>query len=140
MTGPNRIIRAGDERLIVSPKTLLVDDEPDLVATCVRLLGQIGHRCLTAGTGREAMSLIDAEHPDLVVTDLRLPTIDGLAIARHARRASPPPPVILTTGFTSREVRREAEQAGAAVYLSKPFSAAEFLDAVRRALSPPVQP
>lgn len=140
MTGPNRIIRAGDERLIVVPKTLIVDDEPDLVATCVRLLGQIGHRCLTANTGREAMGLIDAEHPDLVVTDLRLPAIDGLAIARHARRASPPPAVILTTGFTSREVKREAERAGAAVYLPKPFSAVEFLDAVRRALRPPAEP
>ncbi len=140
MTGANRIIRAGDERLIVTPKTLLVDDEPDLVATCVRLLGQIGHRCLTAGTGREAMGLIDAERPDLVVTDLRLPAIDGLAVARHARRASPQTPVILTTGFPSREIRREAEQAWATVYLPKPFSAAEFLDAVRRALKPPLQP
>lgn len=137
MSGLHRIVRVGDERLIVSPKTLLVDDEPDLVVTCVRLLGQIGHRCLTARTGREAMGLIDAEHPDLVVTDLRLPTIDGLAIARYARRASPPVPVVLTTGFTSREARRDAEQAGATVYLPKPFSAAEFLDAVRRALNPP---
>ena len=140
MTGSDRIIRAGDERLIVSPKTLLVDDEPDLVATCVRLLGQIGHRCLTAGTGREAMGLIDAEHPDLVVTDLRLPTIDGLAIARHARQASPPPVVILTTGFTSREGKREAERAGATLYLPKPFSATEFLDAVRWALTARGQP
>lgn len=139
MSGPNRIIRAGDERLIVLPKTLVVDDEPDLVATCVRLLGQIGHRCLTARTGREAMGLIDAEHPDLVVTDFHLPTIDGLAVARHARRASPPMPVILTTGFTSREVKIRAEQAGATVYLPKPFSATEFLDAVRRALRPPAQ-
>src|SRR3990170_6530586 len=85
MTDSSGIIRAGDERLIVSPKTLIVEDEPDLLETCVRLLRQVGHSCLTARSGREAIALIDAEHPDLVVTDLRLPTLNGLAVTRHAR-------------------------------------------------------
>ena len=135
MIAADRIIRAGDERLIVTPKTLIVDDEPDLVTTCVRLLRQIGHVCVTAHTGREAIDLIDAERPNLVVTDLRLPTGDGLAVARYARGASPPVPVILTTAYVSRESRREAHEAGAAIYLPKPFSTGEFLEAVRRALA-----
>ncbi len=134
MTDSSRIIRAGDERLIVSPKTLIVEDEPDLLETCVRLLRQVGHSCLTARSGREAITLIDAEHPDLVVTDLRLPTLNGLAVTRHARHASPPVPVVLITGYTSPEAKREAQAAGALVFLPKPFSAAEFMDAVNRAL------
>lgn len=138
MTEPGRIIRAGDERLIVDPKTLIVDDEPDLLNTCVRLLRQVGHSCLTACTGQEAIGLIDAEHPNLVVTDLRLPTVNGLAVARYARRASPPVPVILITAYSSFEGKREARAAGATVYLPKPFSAAEFLDAVDRALATPL--
>ena len=138
MSGPERIIRAGDERLIVTPKTLIVDDEPDLLETCVRLLRQAGHICLTAPGGREAISLFDAQRPDLVVTDLRLPTMDGLAVARHARRASPPVPVILTTAYSSPHAKREAQEAGATVFLPKPFSAAEFLDAVGRALDAPL--
>jgi CheY-like chemotaxis protein len=130
----DRIIRAGDERLIVSPKTLIVEDEPDLLETCVRLLRQVGHSCLAAPSAREAITLIDARRPNLVVTDLRLPTLDGLAVARHARRTSPPIPVIITTGYTSAEARREAYKAGATIFLPKPFTAAEFMEAVNRAL------
>lgn len=122
---------------IVSPKILIVEDEPDLLTTCVRLLRQVGHVCLTARTGGAAIGLIDAERPNLVVTDLRLPAVDGLAVTRHARGASPPVPVIVTTAYGSVEARREARQAGATIYLPKPFSAAEFLDAVQRALAPP---
>lgn len=134
MKESDRIIRVGDDRLIVTPKTLIVEDEPDLLETCARLLQQAGHTCLTAHTGRDAIALIDAERPNLVVTDFRLPTMDGLAVARHARRSSPPMPVVLITGYTSSEAQREARAAGASVFLPKPFSAFEFMEAVNRAL------
>ena len=137
MTDSSGIIRAGDERLIVSPKTLIVEDEPDLLETCVRLLRQVGHSCLTARSGREAIAQIDAEHLDLVVTDLRLPTLNGLAVTRYARRTSPPVPVVLITGYTSTQAKQEAQAAGAIVFLPKPFSAAEFMGAVNRALGIP---
>ena len=137
MTDSSGIIRAGDERLIVSPKTLIVEDEPDLLETCVRLLRQVGHSCLTARSGGEAIALIDTEHPDLVVTDLRLPTLNGLAVTRYARRTSPPVPVVLITGYTSTQAKQEAQAAGAIVFLPKPFSAAEFMGAVNRALGIP---
>lgn len=106
-----------------------------MLDTFVRLLQQAGHTCLVAHTGREAIGLIDAERLNLVVTDLRLPMVDGLTVARHARHATPPVPVILTTAYSSAEAKRESQQAGATVYLPKPFSTAEFLDAVRRALA-----
>ncbi|MBI2154129.1 MAG: response regulator [Candidatus Rokubacteria bacterium] len=121
----------------MTPRTLIVEDEPDLLETCVRLLRQVGHSCLTAHTGRDAIALIDAEHPDLVVTDLRLPTVNGLAVTRHASRASPPMPVIVITAYPSPHTKREAHQAGATIFLPKPFSAAEFMDAVNRALASP---
>lgn len=121
----------------VPAKTLVVEDEADLCETCVRLLAQLGHTCLTARTGGEAIALIDAEHPSLVVTDLKMPTLHGLAVTRHARRVSPPVPVIVTTGYSSQEAHEAARQAGATVFLPKPFTAAEFVDAVRRALGLP---
>ncbi|MBI3030774.1 MAG: response regulator [Candidatus Rokubacteria bacterium] len=126
-----------DDPLIVSFKTLIVEDEPDLLETCARLLRQAGHSCLTARSGREAITLIDAEHPDLVVTDLRLPTLNGLAVTRHARQVTPPVPVLLITGYSSTEAKREAQAAGAIVFLPKPFTASEFVDAVNRALGTP---
>jgi CheY-like chemotaxis protein len=113
-----------------------VDDEPDLVANCERLLLRLGHVSLGAHTGTEALALIDREEPDLVVSDLRLPGADGLAVTRHARRHVPPIPVILITAYDSPESKRAASESGAEVYLAKPFSNAAFLDAVQRVLAP----
>lgn len=115
---------------------LVVDDEPDLVATCERLLQRVGHASLRAHTGLEAIALIDREKPDLVVADLRLPGADGLAVARHARRQVPPIPVVLITGYDSLQARQAARETGVNVFLAKPFSNRVFVDAVQQALGP----
>jgi CheY-like chemotaxis protein len=115
-------------------KILVVDDEPDLVDTCQRLLSRSGDTSLVALTGPAAIALIDREHPDLVVTDLRLPGVDGLAVVRHARAHEPPIPAILMTAYDSETARSAARAAGVTVYLAKPFSNASFLEAVRDAL------
>jgi CheY-like chemotaxis protein len=115
---------------------LVVDDEPDLVANCERLLRRVGHTPLCAHTGPDAMALIDQEKPDLVVADLRLPGTDGLAVARHARDHTPPIPVILITAYDSPQARSAARESGVGVYLAKPFSNAAFLEAVLRLLPP----
>jgi CheY-like chemotaxis protein len=117
------------------PRTILVvDDEPDLVANCERLIQRLGHACLRAHTGPDAITLIDREDPDLVVTDLRLPGTDGFAVAHHARRHIPPIPVILITAYDSPHARSAARESGAGTYLAKPFSNNAFLEAVQRAL------
>ena len=113
---------------------LVVDDEPDLVANCERLLQRAGHESLRAHTGPDAIALIDREGPDLVVADLRLPGVDGLAVARHARDRVPPIPVVLITAYDSPEARAGARANGVSIYLAKPFANAAFLDAVQRAL------
>jgi CheY-like chemotaxis protein len=118
----------------VGQTILVVDDEPDLVANCERLLQRIGYASLRAHTGLDAMALIDREDPDLVVADLRLPGADGLAVTRHARRHVPPIPVILITAYDSPQARNAARESGVGVYLAKPFSNAAFLDAVQRVL------
>lgn len=113
---------------------LVVDDEPDLVANCERLLQRAGHESRRAHTGPDAIALIDRERLDLVVADLRLPGVDGLAVVRHARGRVPPIPVILITAYDSPQARAAARETGASIYLAKPFSNAAFLDAVQRAL------
>jgi CheY-like chemotaxis protein len=120
----------------VTRTILVVDDEPDLVANCERLLQRAGHESLRAHTGPDAIALIDRERPDLVVADLRLPGVDGLAVARHARGHVPPIPVILITAYDSPQARAGARESGASIYLAKPFANAAFLDAVQRALPP----
>jgi CheY-like chemotaxis protein len=114
---------------------LIVDDEPDLVVNCQRLLRPLGHIALCASTAADAIALIDREALDLVVTDLRLPGPDGLVVARHARARVPPIPVILMTAYDSGEARRASSGAGVAGHLVKPFANAAFLDAVRWALA-----
>jgi two-component system nitrogen regulation response regulator GlnG len=71
-----------------------------------------------------------------VVADLRLPGMDGLTVARHARGQAPPIPVILITAYDSPQARTAARESGVGVYPAKPFSNAAFLDAVQRALPP----
>jgi CheY-like chemotaxis protein len=119
----------------MSRTILIVDDEPDLVVNCERLLQREGHSCLQAHTGPDAIRLIDRERPDLVVTDLRLPGAGGLTVAHHARSRVPPIPVILITAYDSPQARIAAKETGVAGYLAKPFSNATFLDAVERALT-----
>jgi CheY-like chemotaxis protein len=117
-----------------TPTILIVDDELDMAATCVRLLTWRGYTCLTAHTGAEAIARMDTEAPDLVITDLHLPGMDGLAVTRHARSRVPAIPVILFTAYASGAAEGESYGAGASFYLAKPFLNAELLRLVERAL------
>ena len=115
-------------------KILIVDDEPDLVATCVRLLAPRGYLCLRAHTAREAVVLIDAERPDLVLADFHLPDLDGLNVLTHARAMTPPVPGILMTADGSARTVQRAYDTGGISYLPKPFSASRLIEAVDLAL------
>ena len=115
-------------------RILIVDDERDLVETCVRLLVRRDYVCLQAYTGRHGIALIDQEQLDLVLTDLYLPDVDGLSVLRHAREHAPPIPGILMTAYTSSETITRAYEAGAMLCLPKPFSNVVLLETVSRAL------
>lgn len=115
---------------------LLVDDEADLTATCARLLRRQGYSVSCATTRDGALAALDADRPDLVVSDLRLPDGDGLDVVRAARSMLAPPPVIVLTGYASQTSRRQALAAGAAAYLAKPFSLASFMGIVEELLPP----
>jgi two-component system response regulator GlrR len=112
-------------------RVLVVDDEPDFLATCVRLLSLKGHEALTATNALDAMSRIDLERPDLVITDLRLGGPDGQAVVQHARRARPPLPVIIVSGHPSPDVVGTASRAGAEL-LAKPISPIQLMAAIDR--------
>jgi DNA-binding NtrC family response regulator len=115
-------------------RILILDDEVDLVDTCVRLLSRHGYGCVVGHTAREGVKLITEQRPDLVITDLYLPDLDGLSVLRHAREQTPPIPGILMTAHPSPRNATEAYDAGAMFYLAKPFSNAALLELVGRAL------
>ncbi len=118
----------------MSSCVLIVDDDADLLETLARLLGRFGHKCLVAASGAEAITLIEAASPDLVVTDLHMPGMDGVAVVRRAREKNPPIPVVLMTAYPTPETQREIQVVGGTIYLAKPIANADMLDATRRLL------
>jgi CheY-like chemotaxis protein len=118
----------------MSCKVLVVDDELDLVDTCARLIEGLGCVCIKAFDGPEAIAMIQAEHPDLILTDFNLPHGDGLQILRRAHEKPFAIPVILMTGYHTPEIEQAASDAGVSAYLRKPFLTRELTQAVRSAL------
>ena len=116
-------------------RVLIVDDEMDLRESLVRLLGRFGYICLTAASGAEAIQVIRTGSPNLIVTDLHMPGMDGLAVARYARDERPPIPVILMTAYPTAETRAQTGALGGTLHLGKPFANADLLKAVQDALA-----
>ena len=113
-------------------RVLVCDDEVKLGRVVAEALELDQHQVMRVEGGRPALLAL-AEHTfDVVVTDLRMPDVDGLAVLRAARALSPPPEVVLMTAFASAESAVDAMKAGAADYLTKPFSLEELRMRVRR--------
>ncbi|MGZ6099221.1 MAG: sigma-54-dependent transcriptional regulator [Myxococcaceae bacterium] len=111
---------------------LVVDDEPKLGKLVAEMLELDGHYVQRVGGGKEALSAMGNFSMDVVVTDLRMPEVDGLAVLGAAVKQADPPDVVLMTGHGSTESAVEAMKRGAADYLSKPFSMDELRVRVKR--------
>lgn len=118
-------------------RVLIVDDDADLLESLIRLLGRFGYTCLTASSGAEAIAAMEVEAPDVIVTDLHMPGLDGVAVTRHARGLRPPIPVVLMTAYSAPAAHRQGLGAGAAIQVAKPFRNADLVTAVQRALDAP---
>jgi DNA-binding NtrC family response regulator len=115
-------------------RILIVDDEPDMLESCSRILSRQGYACVTAGDGRAALALLEREHPDLLLTDFKMPEMDGLELLRRAHELDSALPVILLTGFATIESAVAAIKEGAFDYLPKDFSIEQLRVAVERGL------
>jgi DNA-binding NtrC family response regulator len=119
---------------MAEPRILIVDDEPDMVDNCARILRRAGHRCLTATDPHRALTLLESERPDLLLTDLKMPEVDGLTLLRRAHEVDPALPVVLITAFATIESAVAAIKQGAFDYLPKTFSVDQLTLVVDRAL------
>lgn len=113
---------------------LIVDDEADMVESCARIFRRGGFTCLTTSDSREALALFQRERPDLLLTDLRMPGLDGLELLRQAKRIDPAVPVVVLTAYVSETSAREVLEAGASAYLAKPFTAHQLRSTVEQTL------
>lgn len=122
------------ERVDASPLILLVDDDPDLLRLLSLRLKARGYRILTAASAEEALTSIALESPQLVISDIRLPGKDGLALFEELRVTRPMLPVILLTAHGTIPDAIEATSRGVSGYLTKPFDGKVLLDKVDQAL------
>jgi DNA-binding NtrC family response regulator len=116
-------------------RILVVDDEPDMVETVARILTHLGHEPVTATEGGAAVELLERERPDLVLTDLRMPGMDGLEVLKEVKRIDPEAPVVLFTAHATIQTAVEAIKAGAFDYITKPFTADQLQVVIERALT-----
>jgi len=119
---------------VEAKRVLVVDDEADFLATYERLLRRQGYHVVVATTRAAGVAAVASEHPDVVISDLRLPDGSGLDVVRAARNMPVPPSVIVITGYPSAETRHAALAAGATAFLAKPFAAAGLVAAIRSSL------
>jgi two-component system OmpR family response regulator len=113
---------------------LVVDDDPKIVHLVRTYLEREGHRVVEATDGRTALESIERDDPLLVILDVMLPEIDGLAVLRAARRRTATPVIVLSARGTTAD-RIAGLSVGADDYIGKPFSPAELVLRVERVLA-----
>lgn len=116
---------------------LVVDDEPDMRALIVRALEEDQYTVSTAKSGPEALRMIDARMPDLVVLDYKMTGMDGLAVVKtlRARPETRALPVLMLTGMTDESSTHAGFEAGVTDYVTKPFSIPQLTARVRACLA-----
>ncbi len=116
------------------PHILLVDDDERLRNAAGKVLLAEGYRVVSAGGGQEALGILKQQSIALVVCDLRLPDLDGIAVLKQARELLPETEVLMITGHGSIEQAVEAMRLGAYDFIEKPLDSAALLKAVAKAL------
>jgi CheY-like chemotaxis protein len=113
---------------------LLVDDDSDTRVIYGRVLTHAGYRVIEATTGREAIDVAQATHPDTVILDLGLPDIDGLEVARALRASviTSATSIIILTAYVSNADQAQAIAAGCDAYLGKPIRPRDLLAVIQR--------
>jgi two-component system response regulator ResD len=109
-----------------SGRILVVDDDPTVSDVVFRYLQRAGYQVMLADDGRRALDMATRERPDLVVLDIMLPGLDGLAVCRQLRQTGPVP-VILLTALGAETDRILGLEIGADDYVTKPFSPRELV-------------
>ena len=109
---------------------LVVDDDPSILYTVTEILTGEGHDVIRAESGEQALAALSRTRPSLILLDMRMPHMDGWAVARALRERDISVPIVVMTAAENAE--RWAQEIGAAGYLAKPFELDELLRSVER--------
>lgn len=116
-------------------KVLVIDDEEGIRNLLDTLLTRKGYTVVLADGGRKGLELFRRERPDVVVLDLKMPEIDGMAVLQQIRNLNPNQPVIILTGAGLPQAEERLRACGVSEYVEKEFSLHRLGDALKRALA-----
>ena len=112
-------------------RVLVVDDEPDIRATVLAMLEIEGYEVTEAANGADALAVVEADPPDVILLDMRMPVLDGWGFAEELRRRNHAIPIVVMTA--ARDAARWAGEVAAAAFVAKPFGYDDLIAAVQRA-------
>src|SRR5580704_663702 len=115
-------------------QVLIVDDEPNLRKILSAQLTRDGYDVMIAEDGAQGLSMLREHHIDMVITDLKMPKVDGMTLLKEALREDPELPVVMITAHGTVDTAVEALKSGAFDYLTKPFDKDEVRQIVAKAL------
>ena len=115
------------------PDILVVEDKDSLRKMLTQTLSGEGHRVDSAPNGKKALELIQSKSYDLVLTDLKMPEVDGMELLKWTKREKPDIPVIMITAFATVHTAVEALKIGAFDYITKPFDQDEMKMVIQHA-------
>jgi two-component system response regulator AtoC len=116
------------------PRVLIVDDEAAICLLLNELLNDAGYHCQTTSSGEQALEILRQQEFDVLISDLRLPGMSGLALLDAVRAEYPKMILLLAAGGDDLQTRTEATKHGAHDYLVKPFRLDAVVATLRRAL------
>lgn len=128
--GARPLIGPGNGGERARTRVLVVDDDVSILDTVSAILRGEGYSVVSAAGGEEAIALMRTWHPTLVLLDMRMPVIDGWAVAREMHASGSRVPIVVMTA--AENARRWADEIGAAGHLAKPFALDELIDCVAR--------
>ena len=117
----------------IAGKVLIVDDEQDALDNCRRILSRVPYDCLTECNPVRALEVIQRERPGLILTDLRMPNLDGIEVLTAAKRFDPSVQVVLLTAHATVQTAVTSMRYGAFDYITKPFTSTDLVQVARRA-------
>jgi len=116
-------------------KQILICDDQVNVRESYKLILENDYDLVFAANGQDVLLYLTESVPDLIITDIKMPKMDGLTTLKELKKTHPDLPVLIVTGYDSVEMATMATQSGAADYIVKPFEPEQIATSVKKALS-----
>lgn len=128
------ILEKKGENMANKGSVLVVDDDPVVVKSCERILKTEGYKIDSAVNGQHAINILQNQDYDLVITDLKMPEVNGIDLIKWMKGSKHQAGIIIITGYPSQETIKDALELGIIDYVPKPFTPAVLVDVVHRAV------